>query len=183
MLGAGCCARRFVVVDGVDGAVVTVDATVMSAGVLEDAVELMSAVGESVVGVARRELRRSDTVLREDCRVPAGEVVEVAMLLLVVLDSPSLVADLARGEGRGEERVLPREESVEPVDLAEDHMSLSVRGDFVCLDREEGGSEGGLASMSIASSGGGGERRWGEAEILSALRVREESARRDWSGG
>lgn len=62
-------------------------------------------------------------------------------------------------------------------------MSLSVRGDFVRLDREEGGLDGGLASMSIASSGGGGGRRWGEAEILSALRVREESAGRDWSGG
>lgn len=89
----------------------TVDAMVMSAGVLEDAVELRSAVGESVVGVSRRELRRRDTVLREDCRVPAGEVVEVVVLLLVVVVSPSLVADPARGEGRveGEERVLPRE--------------------------------------------------------------------------
>ena len=66
-------------------------------------------------------------------------------------------------------------------DLAEDHMSLSVRGDLVRLDREEGGLGGGSASISIASSVGGGGRRWGEAEISSALRVSDESAGRDGS--
>ena len=67
------------------------------------------------------------------------------------------------------------------MDLAEDHMSSSVRGNFVCLDWEEDGSEGGSASISIASSVGGGGRRWGEVEISSALRVRVGSDGRDGS--
>ena len=97
-VGVGSCARWFVVVDGVDWAVVTVDAVVKSAGVPGGAIELMNSVGESVVGVAKRELRRRDTVLREDCGVPAGEVVDLVMLLVVVLFAPALVADPARRE-------------------------------------------------------------------------------------
>ena len=161
-LGVGCCARRFVVLDGVDWAgVVTVKAVVMSVGVPGGAIELMNSVGESVVGVASRVLRRRDTVLREDCGVFAGEVVDVMMLVLVAVFAPALMGGPARREEwvELEERVLPREESVEAVDLAEDHMSLSVRGDFVRLDPEEGGMGGGSASISIASSVGGGGRR------------------------
>lgn len=176
-VGVDSCARRVVVEDGVDRFVVTVDAVVVSAGVPGGTIESMNSVGESMVGVDRRVLRRRDTVLREGCGVPAGGVEDVVLVLVVVLFAPGLMAAPARREELVErvERVLPREESLEALDLAEDHMSLSVRGDLARLGLEGGGLEVGSASISIASSDGGGWRRWGEAEISSALRVREES--------
>ena len=71
-----------------------------------------------------------------------------------------------------EGRVLPRDERLVMWVWAEDHMSLSVRGDFVFLEREVGCAGVRSASISIASSGGaGGGRRWGEAVISSAFRV------------
>jgi hypothetical protein len=60
------CTRRGVVVDGL---VVTVDAVVLSFVESGGEIELISSVGESVVGVCRRVLRRTETVLREDCGV------------------------------------------------------------------------------------------------------------------
>ena len=95
-LGVGSCARRFVVWDGVDWVAVTVEVVVMSAGVPGGAIELMNSVGESLVGDARRELRRRDTVLREDCGVLAGEDVDVAMLLVVVVVAPALIEPARR---------------------------------------------------------------------------------------
>jgi hypothetical protein len=60
------CTRRVAVVDGL---VVTVDAVVLSFVESGGEIELISSVGESVVGVCRRVLRRTETVLREDCGV------------------------------------------------------------------------------------------------------------------
>lgn len=81
-----CARRALVVVDMEDCAVVvvTVDAVVVSVGVPGGNMELISSVGDSVEGVCRRLLRRTDTVLREDCGVLAGGV-EVVMLLLLLL--------------------------------------------------------------------------------------------------
>ena len=78
-------------------------------------------------------------------------------------------------------RVRPREEREEAFDLAEDHRSVSVRGDLERLVWDDGGLEAGgsLSSMSMASTGGGGASRCGEAEILSALRVVEDSEGRE----
>lgn len=86
----------------------------------------------------------------------APEAVEVVLIELDLFD----------------ERVLPREERVELVDLAVAHISVSVRGDLERLLRVERRSEGESASISIASSGAGGGRRGGEAVISAALRVR-----------
>ena len=64
--GVVVCTRRGVVVDGL---VVTVDAVVLSFVESGGEIELISSVGESVVGDCRRVLRRTETVLREDCGV------------------------------------------------------------------------------------------------------------------
>ena len=55
-----------------------------------------------------------------------------------------------------EGRVLPSDERLVMWVWAEDHMSLSVRGDLAFLVREVGWAGGGSASISIASSGGAG---------------------------
>ena len=106
----GGCVRRFVATDGVDWDVVTVNVVVMSAGVPGGAIKSMILVGGNVVGVARCELRRRDTVLSEDCGVPAGEVVEGAKVLVAVVFALASVDDLAGREEWVEraERVLPR---------------------------------------------------------------------------
>lgn len=64
--GVVVCTRRGVVVDGL---VVTVDAVMLSFVESGGEIELISSVGESVVGDCRRVLRRTETVLREDCGV------------------------------------------------------------------------------------------------------------------
>lgn len=145
--------------------------------------ELMNSVGESTwVGVARRELGRSETELREDCGVLslAGRVAIVVvfegLLIAVVLLVVCLVelGVLIKLRRRADGRVLPREESVAVSVLAVDHNSFRVRAlDLFWSSDEVVDAVGGLAaSMSIASSGrGGGARRRGEAEISSAFRV------------
>ena len=64
--GVVVCTRRGVVVDGL---VVTVDAVMLSFVESGGEIELISSVGESVIGDCRRVLRRTETVLREDCGV------------------------------------------------------------------------------------------------------------------
>ena len=159
--------------------VVTVDAMVVSVGVPGGNNELINSVGESIVGEAKRELGRSDTVLREDCGV-LSLIGSVALVL--VLEEPLGVVERSRLVEclMDEERVVPREETWV---FAEDHISVSVRGDFDLLDLEDCGSIGGWRvslSMSIASVGGGWGRRCGEAVISSALRVRVEPG--SWDG-
>lgn len=155
--------RRGAVVDCEEGVVVTVDAMVASVGTPGGINELMNSVGESVVGEDKRELRRSDTVLREDCG-----------LLSLIVETSGVVERLVVGE-----RVVPGEETWV---FADDHISVSVRGDFDLLDLVDCGLvEGGSVtlSMSIASVGGGCGRRCGEAVMSSALRVRVWPGSRD----
>ena len=140
----------------VDGVVVTVDAVVVSIADSGGIIELMSSEGASVVGVARHVLSRSDTMLSEDCGVLlfAG-----GCWVVVLLEEPPVVvvsAELAVCFEVAEDRVFPREDIAVAWVLEEDHMSLSVHGDFALLVRDEGFAEGGSMSMSISSPDGGG---------------------------
>ena len=150
-------ARRVEAVVWVDCDAVTVDAVVVSFGVPGGAIELMSSVGESCWGVARRVLGRRDTVLREDWGVLLGGVVELMLLLVLELVASALLAlALFLRPEDSEERVLPREDRMGAFVLAEDHISLRVRGDLDRLEWEEAGAGVWSMSISIASSVGGG---------------------------
>jgi hypothetical protein len=125
------CTRRGVVVDGL---VVTVDAVMLSFVESGGEIELISSVGESVVGVCRRVLRRTETVLREDCGVLSLAGWRCVWLFL---EDPEVGVEVLRVV-EPEGRVLPRDERLVMWVWAEDHMSLSVRGDLAFLVREVG---------------------------------------------
>jgi hypothetical protein len=159
-----CARRALVLVVREDCAVVTVDAVVVSVGVPGGNNELMSSVGDSVEGVCRRVLRRTATVLR-DCGLPEefgiGEAGLLLLLLSLLFLMLLLLLLLLLTEPDCDGRVRPRDVRDEVLDLAEDHISVSVRGDLERLFWDGGGMMGGgsLSSMSMASAVGSGGSR------------------------
>ena len=166
------CERRGAGVDWDEWLRVTVEAMVVSVGVPGGNNELMNSVGDSVVGEDRRELSRTDAVLRDDCGVLSLVGCIALELLLGPLGGLCPAVFVERLEA--EDCVVTREETWV---FAEDHISVSVRGDLDLLERDGSGLEEGRvgsSSMSIASVGVRRARRGGVAEMSSALRVRVE---------